>query len=197
MDLAEQLKEAPLFKAVSLEDLEALVAMMEPQSVAKGTHLFEKGDTGDSMYIVVSGLVRIYSQDEQGEEFTLTNYGPGKVFGDFSLLDQQPRSASALAIEPLELLVLSRQGFLDFLPGHTAIGMAIINHLTDRLRYITIYLNKVTTFGQRLSQGQFDEALEEISGSNTGDTEIDGLITAFMQMVRHVQAREENLTIPE
>ena len=197
MDIAEQLKQAPLFKPISLEDLEALVAVMKPQSVAQGTHLFEKGDHGDSMYIVVSGLVRIYSHDERGEEFTLTNYGPGKVFGDFSLLDQQPRSASALAVEPLELLVLSRQAFLDFLPAHTSIGMAIIHHLTDRLRYITIYLNKVTTFGQRLAQGQFDEALEEISESNTGDTEIDGLITAFMHMVRHVQEREEELTVPK
>jgi len=114
MDIAEQLKQAPLFKPISLEDLEALVAVMKPQSVAQGTHLFEKGDHGDSMYIVVSGLVRIYSHDERGEEFTLTNYGPGKVFGDFSLLDQQPRSASALA--PRTARVKS-SGFSGVPPG--------------------------------------------------------------------------------
>ena len=199
--IAEQLKQSPLFKGVSLSDLEALVKVMKEQSYAAGSQLFAKGDPGDVMYIIVSGKVRIYTHDADGKEFTLTEYGTNKVFGDFSILDQQPRSAYADVIEPGDLLTLSRQEFLDFLPQHPSLGLTIIRHLTDRLRYITVYLNKVITFGQRLANGEYERAIQEFTtvGGNEGemDLQIESLIAAFMQMARRVQEREEHLTVEE
>lgn len=194
--MAEQLKQATLFKGVSTADLEALVQVMKTQSIEADTVLFKKGDPGNAMYIILAGRVRIYTVDTEGREFTLTHYGPGRVFGDFSILDQQPRSASASVVEPLQVLVLSREDFLAFLPQHPSIGLAIIRHLTDRLRYITVYLNRVTAFGQWLSEGDYERALAELAGSHTGDEEIDNLITAFIEMARNVQEREKTLTVP-
>jgi CRP-like cAMP-binding protein len=192
----EQLKKSPLFKSISEADLQALVQVMKPQAFAAGALLFKKGDPGDAMYIILAGRVRIFTTDTGGQAFTLTYYGPGRVFGDFSLLDQQPRSASASVEEPLEALVLSRDDFMAFLPQHPSIGLAMIRHLTDRLRYITIYLNRVTAFGQWLSEGNYEQALAELSDPNTGDEEIDTLIAAFMEMIHNVREREQSLSVP-
>ncbi len=193
-DIVGQLKQASLFKPVSEADLEALVALMVRQPVPAGETLFNKGDQGDSMYIILSGKVHIFTRDDQGDLLTFTHYGPGHVFGDFTLLDQQPRSASAVAEEPLDLLVLTRTQFEEILVQHPAVGLAIIRHLTDRLRYMTIYLNKITTFGQKLVEGNFDAAIAELGTNDSGDTEIDGLIAAFMHMVHTVKDREAKLS---
>jgi CRP-like cAMP-binding protein len=194
--IAAQLKQSSLFKGVSMADLEALAQVMKLQSFAADTLLFKKGDPGNAMYIILAGQVRIYTDDTEGQEFTLTHYGPGRVFGDFSLLDQLPRSASASVVEPLQALILSRDDFMAFLPQHPSIGLAIIRHLTDRLRYITIYLNRVTAFGQWLSEGNYERALAELSGSNTGDEEIDALIASFMELAHNVREREQTLSAP-
>ena|SRR5258706_12500559 len=200
-EIAEQLKQAPLFKGVSLPDLEALVKTMKQESYPAGALLFSKGDPGDSMYIILSGKVRIYTHDAEDKEFTLTEYGANKVFGDFSILDQQPRSAYATVIEPATLMTLSRDQFLAFMPDHPSLGLTIIRHLTDRLRYITVYLNKVTTFGERLASGDYEKAIQEFTtvGQDEGevDTQIETLIAAFMQMARSVKEREESLTVHE
>src|SRR5437764_1172825 len=143
MTIAEQLKETPQFKGVKLTDLDELVALMKPESYEGGRRLFQKGDVGDRLYIVVSGTIRIYTHDSDGKEFTLSMIGPGRVFGEFSILDQQPRSASATADGMLDVLTLSRDDFMTFLPEHPTVGLAMIRNLTDRLRYITTYLNKV------------------------------------------------------
>ncbi|HVO41790.1 MAG TPA: cyclic nucleotide-binding domain-containing protein, partial [Aggregatilineales bacterium] len=140
MDTLEQLKEFPLFKTVTPDDLEALLKRMKVVRFPANTVLFKKGDPGDAMYLVMSGKLRIYSQDTAGQEFTLTTYGPGRIFGEFAIFDGSPRSTSAAALEPLELLALSRGDFLVFLPEHPKVGLAMINHLTERLRYITTYL---------------------------------------------------------
>jgi CRP-like cAMP-binding protein len=194
--IAEQLKNTSLFKGMSVADLQALVQAMKPQYFALGDILFKRGDPGDAMYIIVSGSVRIYTRDTQGNEFTLTHYGESKVFGDFSLLDQQPRSAYAAALERTEVLVLTRDEFMAFLPQHPSVGLAMIRHLTDRLRYITVYLSKVTAFGQRLAQGEYEQAIQEIAGSNADDSEIDGLIATFTEIAQKVKERAERLATP-
>ncbi len=192
-EIAGQLKQSALFKPVSESDLQALVGAMTPQAIETGTTLFNKGDQGDAMYIILSGKVHIFTLNANGDPITLAHYGPGHVFGDFTLLDEQPRSASAVTEEACDLLVLTRAQFQEFLPQHPAIGLAMIRHLTDRLRYITIYLNKVTAFGQKLVDGNYDAALAELAASEGNVSEIDGLIAAFMHMIHKVKDREAQL----
>ncbi len=194
--IAEQLKNSPLFKGVEIEALNALIERMKPQSYPAGAILFEKNDPGDTMYIITAGRLRIFTRDPQGHDITLTFYGPPRVFGDFALLDQQPRSASASAVEPLEVLALTRADFLDFLPQYPSLGLAMLRNLTDRVRYITIYLNKINDFGQRLAHGEYARAIQEFTASSTDDSDIKGLIAAFVQMVHVLQEREAERNAP-
>ena len=193
--VAAQLQSAPLFKGVAHEDLMALIAVMKPQTFPPGTVLFEKDTPGDTMYVILSGHLRIYAHDDNGNEITLTNYGVGRVFGDFALLDEQPRSAAASAIDSLEVLALDRADFLALMPEHTTIGLAMLRNLADRVRYITVYLNKINDFGQRLVAGEYERALQEFTAGSTDDSEIKGLITAFAKMVHSLQARDAAVTI--
>ena len=188
--IAEQLQTAPLFKGVSHEDLVALIAVMKAQSFPAGTILFEKGAPGDSMYVILSGNLRIFARDAEGHDITLTNYGAGRVFGDFAMLDGEPRSAAASAIDNLDVLALDRADFLTFLPEHPTIGLAMLRNLTDRVRYITVYLNRINDFGQRLVAGEYERALQEFTAGSADDSDIKGMITAFAQLVRSLQARE-------
>lgn len=190
--IAAQLVEAPLFKGVKSADLEAMVQVMKEQTFPKGTILFKKGDPGDSMYVILSGRLRVYSHDEDGHEFTLAYVRPGRAFGEFSMVDEQPRSASALAEEDLTVLVMTRADFLNFLPGHTSLGMVMLRNLTDRVRYITNYLTSVTSFIEHLSHNKYEEAMLEIAQRNT-DPEMQGVITAFAKMVSSLQDREKDI----
>jgi CRP-like cAMP-binding protein len=193
LKIADQLKESELFKTVELPDLQALVLVMKPVAYAQGDVLFKRGEPGDSMFIIHTGKIRIYSHDTEGNEFTLAEYGESRIFGDFSLLDGQPRSAYAAALEPTELLVLTRDELLAFLPLHPSFGTAMLNHLTNRLRHITRYLNKVTTFGQQLAAGETDKALRGIEDESSNHTDIGGLMTQFKEIAIKVKARAEKL----
>jgi CRP-like cAMP-binding protein len=188
--IAEQLQGAPLFKGVAHEDLLALIAVMKQQSFTAGTVLFEKDAPGDTMYVILSGNLRIFARDAEGHDITLTNYGAGRVFGDFAMLDGEKRSAAASAIDNLDVLALDRADFLTFLPEHPTIGLAMLRNLADRVRYITIYLSKINDFGQRLVAGEYERALQEFTAGGTDDGDIKGMISAFAKMVHSLQARE-------
>jgi CRP-like cAMP-binding protein len=158
---------------------------MKPESFAAGQTVFHKGDPGDKLYLITSGKLRIYSQDPRGNEITLTYYEQPRVFGDIALMDEQPRSASAIAIESLEVLALTRNELVDFLPDHPAIGQVMLRNLVDRVRYITVYLNHINDFGQRLLDGDYERALAEFAAvrMDSADSQINELIVAFGQMV--------------
>jgi CRP/FNR family cyclic AMP-dependent transcriptional regulator len=189
MDIAEQLAGSPLFKGVDRADREALIHRMRRQSYPKGAVLFDKGDTGDSMYIILSGRVRIYTRDAQNNEITIRHLS--EMFGEFSMLDQKPRSAAAAAADDLEVLVLHRDDFNAFLHERPLVGLSMMRNLVERVRYTTTYLQRVLDATEQLSQGNY-ETVQVVADSGT-DAEIQGLIGAFVQMVSGVQAREKTL----
>jgi CRP-like cAMP-binding protein len=192
MSIVEKLQDSVLFRGVELADREALIQAMERQSYSQGAVLFEKGSRGDSVYIILSGRVRIYTQDDQGTELTIRHYGSTQMFGEFSMLDQQPRSASAAAAETLDVLVLNRQNFLAFLQERPLVGLAMMRNLVERVRYTTTYLQNVMDAVQKISQGEYDQAVQEIPVSGV-DAEIQPLIESFVQMARSIQQREQTL----
>jgi CRP/FNR family cyclic AMP-dependent transcriptional regulator len=189
MDIIDQLEGSRLFRGVARADREALIARMSRQSYPKGAVLFEKGDAGDSMYIILSGRVRIYTRDAQNNEITIRYLS--EMFGEFAVLDQKPRSASAAAADDLEVLVLHRNDFYAFLRERPLVGLSMMRSLVERVRYTTTYLQRVLDATEQLSQGDY-QAMQTVTESG-GDEEIQVLIGAFVQMVRGVRAREESL----
>ncbi|MBX3066706.1 MAG: cyclic nucleotide-binding domain-containing protein [Anaerolineae bacterium] len=189
--LAETLKQSFIFKSVSVDDLKTMIRMMKAQTFSAGTILFHKGDAGDTMYVLLKGKLRIFTTDNVGNELTLTNYEPIRVFGDFSMLDQRPRSASATALENIDVLALTRDDFMRLLPECPDLGMAMIRNLTERVRHITNYMMRVNAFAEQIGKGDYEKALQEIALSSDDD-EIQGLIAAYAEMVRSLQRRQSS-----
>jgi len=97
-----------LFRALDDDDRRALAASMDILPVERGQRLFSQGDAGDSLFVVQNGCVELFVQDHAGQEIILNHVESGEAFGELSLLDGRPRTASARVTEPGELLVLDR-----------------------------------------------------------------------------------------
>ncbi len=191
-DIVAQLKESSLFRGVTPEDLEALVKAMKMQTYTAGQVLFRKGDVGDTMYIIISGRIRIFTADRYGNEITLNYLDPPQFFGDFTIVDEQPRSASAVIDQAASLLTLTRDDFMVFLPQHPTVGLAMIRNMADQVRHVTAYLSKVDDAITQLSVGEYEKAIHEIE-QDTTNTEISTLTMTFVEMIQAVREREHKL----
>ena len=109
-----------------LADVAALLAEIE---VAAGETIFHKGELGESLYIVITGKLRVDDGDH------LLNYlGASDVFGEMALLDAEPRVASVTAVEPARLLRLNQAPFYELITDRPEVAIGLIHVLTGRLR---------------------------------------------------------------
>jgi CRP/FNR family cyclic AMP-dependent transcriptional regulator len=131
------MRNVPLFAGLSEQELHHLARSLGRRTFAKGAIIFHKASSGQTMYIIESGKVRIFTLSESGQEVTLNIYGPGDVFGEFSLLDGLPRSAGVVAMEKTVTLTLHRDHFLQHLEASPSMARSIIEVLTARLRFTT------------------------------------------------------------
>jgi uncharacterized membrane protein len=128
------LEEVPFFKLLDGDERKALAAVLERIDLPVGKVLFNFGDPGDALYIVRQGKVELYAKDHTGAKITLTEAGPGDFFGELSLLDNGPRTATALALEDSELLVLDRGDLLLFLRKKPDAALDMLTVMGQRIR---------------------------------------------------------------
>jgi CRP/FNR family cyclic AMP-dependent transcriptional regulator len=124
----------PLFEDLSEEELGELEALLSPRAFPDRRPIFWLGDHGDEFFLVRKGHVDISCQDEAGKDVLLTTLGPGHFFGEISLLDGGPRTASAFTHGPVVLSCLSREQFLKFLHAHPEAAIHMLTVLGRRLR---------------------------------------------------------------
>lgn len=136
---AAALRRASLFSNLTDEQLQQVSALLKERRYHKGEIIFHQGDPGGCLYLVASGRVRIYLVSPDGREATVRIYSRGSAFGEFSVLDGQPRSASAAARTEVTTLVLYREDFMALLREHFGLVERLFAMLTERLRYTTHY----------------------------------------------------------
>ncbi|MFN8470906.1 MAG: cyclic nucleotide-binding domain-containing protein [Anaerolineae bacterium] len=123
------LKSTSLFAGTPDEVLAAVARQMRDVSAAAGETIIHKGEPGDSMYIIVQGMVRIHDGDH-----VLTHLGQGEVVGEMALLDPEPRAASVTAEEESDLLRLDQEPFSELIEDRIEVTRAIMRILTRRVR---------------------------------------------------------------
>lgn len=128
------LKTVPLFAGLPDEQLHALVPVVTRRSAPRGSLIMAAGDPTDSLYLVISGRLKVMMSDSDGKEVILSILGPGEFFGEMGLIDDHPRSASVVAMEPCELLALTRRDFRKCLAENFDMAMAVMRGLVKRLR---------------------------------------------------------------
>jgi CRP/FNR family transcriptional regulator/CRP/FNR family cyclic AMP-dependent transcriptional regulator len=130
----ELLQRVPFLANLAKEDLAWLARRVRRRSYPRGDIIFQKDDPGESLFLVESGSVAISVPGVDGSEMTLARVGPGDFFGDMSLLDGSPRSASAVAAAESTLLVLERDDFIGLIRQRPEAALSILAVITQRLR---------------------------------------------------------------
>lgn len=132
---AEQyISDLPLLARLPQQDMRALASRGRMRAYPAGTTIFSEGERGDSLHVVVEGRVRITVTSGSGDEATVAMVGPGDCFGELSLLDGRPRSASAVASTNTKTFVVTREAFTAWVNERPAAALAILETLSLRLR---------------------------------------------------------------
>jgi CRP/FNR family cyclic AMP-dependent transcriptional regulator len=124
----------PLFSSVPEEQLRLLTTLVTRRSTTRGSIIMAAGDPTDSLYIILSGRLKVMMSDADGKEVILSILGPGEFFGEMGLIDDNPRSASVVAIEPCELLAITRRDFKKCMTDNAEMAVAVMRGLVRRLR---------------------------------------------------------------
>jgi CRP/FNR family cyclic AMP-dependent transcriptional regulator len=118
------------------DTLRAIAGSGVVRSYPKNTILINEGDIGDSLFIVVSGRVKVYSSNQAGREIVIAFHGPGEYVGEMSL-DGSPRSASVVTLEPTTCALVNRASFREFILAHPDFALHLIERLIQRVRLTT------------------------------------------------------------
>jgi CRP/FNR family cyclic AMP-dependent transcriptional regulator len=129
-----RLSSVPLFAPLPPADLADLSSRFVARTFRRGARIFRQGETGDALFVVDQGSVRISTLAADGREVILAVIGAGEVFGELSLFDAGVRSADATALEDSRLLALSLDVFRPYLESHPRVAIALLGVLAGRIR---------------------------------------------------------------
>ena len=162
MTRQELLANIELFESLTPEDLDALAKRIEIEEHGEGGVVFTQGDEGSALYLIEEGSVEISYGEGRGR-VVLSTLFPGQYFGELSLFDGAPRSATATAVKPSRLMRLDRDDLVDFVNKNPAAALRIIAEMSERLRQTNELMSRQVsrnvleeeeeglTFGQRVA----------------------------------------------
>jgi CRP/FNR family transcriptional regulator, cyclic AMP receptor protein len=128
------LQRVPLLSGLSDAQLESLAAGSVRRSFPKGRTIVSEGEPSQSLYILLSGRAKVQRSDSEGKEVILAVLGPGECFGEMSLIDDAPRSASVITLEPCDFMSLNKESFKALLAQSHDMAMQVMRGLVKRLR---------------------------------------------------------------
>ncbi|MFM8514971.1 MAG: Crp/Fnr family transcriptional regulator [Actinomycetota bacterium] len=130
----EVLSASPLFAALDDEGARALRETLVEKHVLKGQILFEEGEPGDRLYVILDGKVKLGHSSPDGRESLMAVLGPGEMFGELSLFDPGKRAATATALTDASVLELSNEQLMPWLAGRPEVAAALLQALARRIR---------------------------------------------------------------
>ena len=133
-DLSATISKTMLFSGLDPDDLRRLAGIARESTLSAGQNLFEQGDESDGLYIVVTGILRIYLTAEDTREATINLLEDGEVIGEMGLLDGLQRSAGVAALTDAKLIFIPREPFMALLDTSPKLARSIILMLCERLR---------------------------------------------------------------
>jgi len=181
----------PLFAGLSPEVLAEIEQHGSIKTYRKNTIVINEGDETDSLYLILSGRVKVFLSSEDGREAVLNHQGPGEYFGEMSLIDRQPRAASVMTVEPARLMIISRGDFMRCLASNPEIALNLIEPMTSRIRMLAQNVSNLAlldVYG-RVARTLLQHASEEDGVMMTGkltQQEIADMVGASRAMVSRI-----------
>lgn len=136
-EIAAALARTRIFARLDRPTLDRLAGELRRRRFGRGEVIFHIGDPGDALFLIVSGAVKISLPTEDGGEAILATLRPGDAFGELALLDEAPRSASAVAMTQSEVLVLTRGRFGELIEQEPVIRQTLFRTLAAEIRRLT------------------------------------------------------------
>lgn len=185
-----RLKKIFLFSGLDDTSLAALGQHAVLRSFAKNTILINEGDNSDSLYLILSGSVQVYTSDNEGKEALLATLAAGDCFGELSLLDGRARSASVRTLEPCQTLVLSREAFGICMYQHPSVAQELLRTLAGMVRYDNNRTKGLALMGvyERLAS-----TLQELGQQRDGAIVVSGV--THQSLAERVYASREMVTL--
>ena len=184
------LKTVPLFSLFSDHQLAVLFPAIQHRSYPRHSFMLRAGERSDALYIILSGRAKIVIDDGDGREVTLTTIGPSEFFGEMSLIDEKPRSASVEALEPCEVLYISKAAFMTCLKDNFDAAMLILKSVVGRLREAD---RKIASLALMDVHGRVARLLMDLARDiggvwvvDTGSEEMARMVGASREMVSRV-----------
>jgi CRP/FNR family transcriptional regulator len=170
-DAVALLSGVPVFEALAPADLEQIAQLAVPRRFPAGHVVFHEGDASDTCYIVRSGHARAVREHPDGRSITLANFGPGDIFGELAMFDDERRSATIEVIDDLEVLAILGPDMRRLLNEHAGISVRLVIGLGRRLRaanerlarqsFQTVQSRVATVLTQLVEQAQREGAGEQ------------------------------------
>jgi CRP/FNR family cyclic AMP-dependent transcriptional regulator len=167
-------RKAPIFQGLDEAASNALRTAMSPIKLRKGQVLFKEGDDGDHLYIVTNGKIKLGTKAADGRENLLMILGPGDMFGDLSLFDAGPRTATATAVTESRLLSLGQNKVMPWVKEHPEVSVHLLARLASRLRRTNEVVGDLVFSDV---PGRVAKALVDL-GIKFGEKKEDGLLVA-------------------
>ena len=177
----EAFLQSPLFAALDAEGAAALRASLVSRDVSKGDVLFQEGQIGDHMYVIVEGKVKLGQTSTDGRESLLGVLGPGEMFGELSLFDPGMRTSTATALTDTTVLLMGHDQLKPWLSGRPEVAAALLQALARRIRRTNDAMADLVFSDV---PGRVAKALMDL-GEKFGEVTPDGL------MVTHDMTQEE------
>ena len=134
MERREVLRRIQLFAELTDRESDTILDLMHEKTLGRGTTVFHQGDGGGGLYLLLTGSVKISRTGRDGRDVTVAVLHEGNFFGEMSLIDGQPRSASATTTQTTRLLVLDREHFQRYVLSQARIVAKMLRELSKRLR---------------------------------------------------------------
>lgn len=161
------LDKVSLFSALSSSDVELLESRCVRRRYPKGAIVVNEGETTDSLYIVETGKLKVFLCDEGGKEVTVSTLGPGEYFGELALIDDEPRSASVMAVEACVMRIMLKETFRGALKENPSLALSLLKGLAKKTRALT---EKVKGLALKDVYGRVTETLESLAQPSSGKT---------------------------
>jgi CRP/FNR family cyclic AMP-dependent transcriptional regulator len=128
------LKNIPYFSELTIEEMINIVASSQKQKYARGSIVLHKGDVGDETYLIMKGKVKVIITHTDGKEIILNILKSGDFFGEMAVFDHMPRSATIVAEEDCEFLIISQENIKDLIKRNPQIAFKLLSDMSRRVR---------------------------------------------------------------
>src|SRR5262245_29764175 len=180
------LETVPLFDGPSHDALAKIESRAVARNYPRNAVVISEGDEATSMFIIVSGSVKVYHTEADGKETILNSQGPGQHFGELALVDDAPRSASVMTKEPSRLLVLSKAAFKESLEESPEVGYHLVQAPARQVRRLT----ETGNMTGRTVYGRIRTRLENLAVEREGELVIEQPMTQHDIANRIASSRE-------